>query len=241
MSAAPRSGLLVDPEIWRLFPGLRIAVVRASGIDNRAERPPVAAAWREAWSAAGAIEVANAQSHPRVAPWREALRAAGAPPKKYPAAIESLLRRALKGGEPFAINPLVDFYNAVSLRWIVPAGGFDLGDVEGGTLGVNAVELRPTRAGDRFHQLGGEGEEEVPPGEVAYADGPDVLTRHFVWRQSEKAAIRPESRDVLLMSEILAEVDPEGRLCATVLDDLARGVELHFGVSAERWIVERPA
>jgi DNA/RNA-binding domain of Phe-tRNA-synthetase-like protein len=118
---------------------------------------------------------------------------------------------------------------------VVPAGGFDLGPIARG------IELRPTRPGDRFHQLGGEREEAVPPGEVAYLDGPEVLTRHFVWRQSEKAAIRPQSGDVLLMSEVLAEVDPDGALAAAVLGDLASGIAEHFGVSAEAWIVEAPA
>jgi DNA/RNA-binding domain of Phe-tRNA-synthetase-like protein len=36
--------------------------------------------------------------------------------RKFPSSIEALLRRAFKGGEPLRINPLVDFYNAVSLE-----------------------------------------------------------------------------------------------------------------------------
>lgn len=228
-------GLAVDPEIWRLFPGMRIALVRAAGIDNRSPNPAAARAWREAWAAAGALDVPNAQSHPRVAPWREALRAAGSPPKKYPAAIESLLRRALKGGDPFSINPLVDFYNAVSLRHVSPAGGFDLGAVAGPPRGSRTVELRLTRPGDRFHPLGGEATEEVPAGEVAYCDGSDVLTRHFVWRQSEKAAIRPETTEVLLMSEVLAAIEPG--VVAAVLDDLATGLREHFGVDVEAGVL----
>lgn len=229
--------LIVDAEIWRRFPGLRIAAVRAAGIDNRAARPAVAAAWRAAWAAAGALAVANApsppQAHPRVAPWREALRTAGAPPKKFPSSIEALLRRALKGGEPFAVNPLVDFYNAVSLAHVAPAGGFDLGAVE------HAVELRPTRAGDRFHALGGDGVEAVPAGEIAYADGPDVLTRHFVWRQSEKAAIRPETTDALLMSELLAEIEPG--VLEAVLAGLRDGLAEQFGVEPEARILDAGA
>lgn len=227
---------VVHPEIWRLFPGLRIAIVRAAGVDNRAARPGVTAAWHAAWTAAGALAVDNAQSHPRVAPWREALRAAGAPPKKFPSSIEALLRRALKGGAPFAVNPLVDFYNAVSLRHVIPAGGFDLGAVDHGPSGSRTVELRPTRAGDRFRALEGGGDEDVPAGEVAYADGHDVLTRHFVWRQSEKAALRPATTDVLLMSEVLAAIEP-GALDA-VLADLRRGLAEHFGAAPEAWIVD---
>ena len=45
--------------------------------------------------------------------------------KRFPISIEAMLRRALKGGA-FRINPLVDLYNALSLRHICPAGAVDL-------------------------------------------------------------------------------------------------------------------
>lgn len=43
----------VAPEIFARFPGMRIAVAVADGVDNAVPRPEVAAAWREAWAAAG--------------------------------------------------------------------------------------------------------------------------------------------------------------------------------------------
>ncbi|MDP8946327.1 MAG: hypothetical protein M3N03_10425 [Actinomycetota bacterium] len=43
------------------------------------------------------------------------MTAMGVSGRKFPSSIEDLLRRAFKGGEPLRINPLVDFYNAVSL------------------------------------------------------------------------------------------------------------------------------
>jgi hypothetical protein len=45
----------------------------------------------------------------------EAMTAMGVSGRKFPSSIEDLLRRAFKGGEPLRINPLVDFYNVVSL------------------------------------------------------------------------------------------------------------------------------
>src|SRR4051794_41495989 len=119
---------VIAPEIWERFPGMRVAVAVAEGVDNASPCPTVEALWRESWAAAGglAVQYANAQSHPHVAPWRERFKAMGVSSKEYRSSIEALLRRAMKGGEPFSINPLVDFYNAVSLRHISPAGGFDL-------------------------------------------------------------------------------------------------------------------
>ncbi|HET8627764.1 MAG TPA: phenylalanine--tRNA ligase beta subunit-related protein [Thermomicrobiales bacterium] len=216
---------VVEPAIFERFPGLRLAVVVAHGVDNRADRPAAAARWRDAWDAAGreGAQYGNAQSHPRVRRWRERFRAQGISGKEFPSSAEALLRRALKGGEPFAINPLVDFYNSVSLRHAVPAGGFDLDHVAG------PLELRLTRPGDHFTALDEDAPLPVPPGEVAYADGQTVLTRHFVWRQARTALITPATRSVFLVSEILGEVGPD--VADAVLADLRDGLATLFDIT----------
>ncbi|MFL5798470.1 MAG: B3/4 domain-containing protein [Actinomycetota bacterium] len=203
---------VVDPAVFRRLPGIRVATAVALGIgepltDVDAE---LGDAWRGA--AAAAAPYGNAQSHPRVAPWRTAFRSMGVHPRGFPSSIEALLRRAMKGGEQFRILPLVDLYHAVSLRNLTPAGAFDLGAVRGD------VELRPTREGDRFTALDADEPEVVPPGEVAYADGPVVLTRHLVWRQAREGLVRPETGDVIVFSEVLGELEPE--LATRVHDDL---------------------
>ena len=138
----------VAPAIFERFPGMRIAVVVATDVDNRPAVPAIDALWREAWVDAGRLAdvYGNAQSHPRVRAWRERFRATGVSSKEFPSSIEAMLRRAFKGGEPFVVNPLVDFYNAVSLRHVVPAGGFDLAELGG------LLELRLTRPERSFHR-----------------------------------------------------------------------------------------
>jgi DNA/RNA-binding domain of Phe-tRNA-synthetase-like protein len=222
----------VEREILEAFPGVRIVVVHAEGVDNARPSPEAKKRWLAAWRGAAAAEVhGNVQSHPRVRPWRERMQAVGISAKKFPTSIESLLRRAMKGGEAFSINPLVDFYNSVSLGRIVPAGGFDAAGLEEGRLA-----LRRTRAGDSFRAIGAEAPEEVPPGEIAYATEGDVLTRHLVWRQSERAAIVPETREVFLMSEILGDL-PAGAL-DEVMADLTEGLRACFGVEARSAVVD---
>lgn len=222
---------VVHPEIFRRFPGMRLAVAVASGIDNRTERPRITDRWRQVWmDAARAAAYGNAQSHPRVLPWRKWFRAMGVSGKEFPSSIEALLKRALKGGEPFRINPLVDFYNSVSLRNIVPAGGFDLGELHG------PLELRLTKTGDRFIPLDAEVPEEIAPGEVVYTDGQNVLTRHFVWRQARAGLITPSTREVFLVSEVLGEVN--GALAESVLTEFRSGLAEEFGAKSIGFLVD---
>src|SRR5262249_31864957 len=112
-----------------------------------------------------------------------------------------------------------------SLRQFVPAGAFDLGDITG------PLELRLTRHGDHFVALDATTPLDLPPGEVCYADGSTILTRHFVWRQSRVAAITPSTRDVFLVSEVLGEVGPEA--AEAVRDDFASSMRAHFGVDSQ--------
>lgn len=220
----------IQRQIFTFFPGLKIAVAVAQGVDNQADRPGVAALWDKTWATAKKAAVyGNAQSHPRVKPWRERLNAMGVPAKKFPSSIEAILRRALKGGPPFHINPLVDFYNSVSLTHFVPAGGFDLG-------ALHSLELRLTQGGDRFVALDATEAEAVPAGEVAYADGSTVLTRHFVWRQARTGLIQRETKDVILISEVLGEVGPA--VAEAVLEDFRTGLEQHFGVPAAAFLLD---
>ena len=222
----------VEPDVFARFPGMRLAVVVAPDVDNRADRPPVARAWAETWAAAAsaAAPYGNAQSHPRVLAWRQRFQAIGVSMRHFPTSIEALLRRAMKGGAPFRINPLVDFYNGVSLRHTVPVGGFDLDRVAG------PLTVRLTRDGDTFAALDGDGPVPVPAGEVAYATGATVLTRQLMWRQSRDGLIHPETRSVFLVSESLPEAGTG--LAETVLDELAAGLGQNFGASVRRFVVD---
>lgn len=229
--------LEVAPEVFALLPGLTIAVVAAPHVATSSVSPAVVALWRSAWTDAGAkgAKYGNAQSHPRVKTWRETWQRLGISNKQYPSSIEALLRRALKGGEPFSISPLVDFYNAISLRHTVPAGAFDSGQLDRG------VELRLTRPGDTFTALDAEQPEPVPPGEIAYASGSTVLTRHIVWRQARTGLVTPQTRDVFFVSEVLGPIGHE--IAAEVASDLHDGLRTYFDTPSQAFLLdaERPA
>lgn len=217
--------LRVDAGVFDRFPGLTVVVATASGV-GRDGGAAVASYLEEAWRDAGALRetYASPQSHPHVAAWREAFKAIGVSPREFPSSVESLLRRSFKGGDPPRVNPLVDFYNAVSLHEVVPAGGFDRAALP------DEVALRLTRTGDTFTPLDGGPRIAVDPGEVAYATGATVLTRHFVWRQSREALISESTTEVVLVAEVLGDIsaDVVGRVEAR----LREGLRDLFGVAA---------
>jgi len=214
----------IENRVFEFFPGMRIVVAILKDLDNQLEKPEIQTELREAWISAGkaATEYGNPQSHPNIKPWVDHLKELGVSRKQFPSSIEALVRRAGKGGEPISINPLVDFYNSISLKYLVTAGAYDLDQLDYG------LELRFSRAGDTFQALGDENILGVPEGEISYADGTQILTRHCVWRQSKVGLILPESENVILVSEIPGELGEE--LCKDVLAALAQGIVKHFQI-----------
>lgn len=223
-------------EVAERLPGFSLALGLVCGLNNRTPSEAVGTFWAEAWRQAGeaAAQYGNAQSHPRVKPWREAWRAMGVSSKEYPSSIEALLRRAMKGGEPFSISPLVDLYNAVSLRHTMPAGAFDLAEL--GATQRPTIELRLTREGDTFTALGSEQTVDVPAGELAYAAENHILTRHLVWRQSRLGLVTPETQDALFVSESLGPLGMDA--AGEVVADLSSALQRYFGVTMQGAVLQ---
>lgn len=221
----------IAEEIFTCFPDMKLAVVVARDVNNQFSSSEIQTELKQSWISAGkaAEEYGNPQSHPKIKPWVEHFKALGVSRKEFPSSIESLVRRAGKGGAPVSINPMVDFYNSVSLKYLVPAGGFDLDQLDTG------LELRLSRAGDEFQALDNPSISLIPEGEISYADGSRILTRHFLWRQSKVGLILPTSKNVLLVSEIPGEL--EKSISEDVLAVLAEGIQKHFQVTPSSYIM----
>lgn len=213
--------MLVAEAFWELFPQARIGVLAAHGLDNTA-RPEAAAALlaAEASGRAATLEGADIASHPAVAPWRAAYARFGMKPSQFRSSIESLLRAA-QAGRVRSISPLVDLYNAVSLRHALPCGGEDLAAI------VGDVRLMRAGGGEPFRTIGAVGDDPARAGEVIYRDDVGAICRSWNWREADRTKLTPQTRDAVLVIEALAEHPPAA--LDSALADLAALVAQHLG------------
>jgi DNA/RNA-binding domain of Phe-tRNA-synthetase-like protein len=226
-------GLRVTDSIFERYPEVVLGVVTVHGIDNsRVGDALLALLRREEEGVRTALAGSQISEHPHIAPWREAYRKFGAKPKDHPSSIENLVRRVLKGQPVPRINPLVDLYNTISLRHLVPVGGEDLDAVEGDVL--------LTLASDRelpVHLLG-EAEARPPkPGEVIYKDGLGTLCRRWNWKEAERTKLTAATRRAFLVIEGLP---PVGRdLVERAAEELAALVREHCGGEVAVALIDR--
>ena len=225
----------ISPEIFSAFPEVLIGVVAFGGVNSRGESAELMEMLRrEEDDAVRRLGSTAVSEHPHIAPWREAYRKFGAKPKDHPSSIENLLRRATKGHRLAHINRLVDLYNAVSLRYLVPVGGEDLDAVKGD------IELRFAGEAEPAVRLLGEPAElarSPKPGEVIYADAAGALCRRWNWKEADRTKLTEETARGFLVAEALP---PVGRsMLEKALADLAGLLTEHCGGSVRTMLLDR--
>lgn len=212
---------MFDEGFRSLFPEACIGVVVATGIDNRQNRLLAATALQDAvLRCRAALGDGDLAGHPGVAPWREAYRRFGVKPARHRSSIESLLRSA-RDDRLHSINPLVDLYNTISLRHLLPCGGEDLDAIRGD------LRLTVAAGGEPFVPLGAT--EPLPPsaGEVVYADDEGIVCRAWNWREAHRTRLTPDTARAVLVIEAL----PPRSLAdlQAACDDLATATQRFVG------------
>lgn len=186
----------IDPKLFTQFPALRVGVIVIEGADNAGAGVEILKMLRESEHEAGErygeVQISELS---QISCWRRAYKSFGA--NDYRSSVEALLRRAIKGEPLPDINPLVNLYNALSLKYLIPFGGEDLGKTEGDIVLGYA-------AGDEPCVLIGETENRPPkPGEIVYKDDAGVLCRRWNWREADRTKLEKSTSRAILVCEDL--------------------------------------
>lgn len=214
------------------FPAYRVGVVVAH---NLKVPPGTPSAWsvemarieetvRADWAGTELSQI------PGVADWRAAYRAFGIRKTSYRSSVERLVKNLLAGRPLPRINGLVDIYNAISARFVAPAGADDLDKVAGD------ICFRVGGPADSFIRLGDDAGVDDPPkaGEVVYADAEKVLCRRWNWSQDARSAVTPATRRAVITIQTLGAVAPE-----PAVDALCTALEQHCAADTAAWILDR--
>lgn len=190
------SRFIIEPSFWHLFPAAEIGVLVLTELDNsQAFSPAVQALLAQAHRDAQAhLHAESLSQNPVVAVWRKAYQQFKTK-KGARCSIEALLRRVEKGSGIGSINPLVDIYNAASLRYGLPCGAEDI-DTFAGDL-----RLGLTEGGDTFSALGEEENAPTLPGELCYRDDAGAVCRCLNWRDGQRTMITEKTRRAFVVME----------------------------------------
>ncbi len=222
----------IQKELFDVLPDLSIGVVVGKDLDNTRPHADIDQLLEHAIETLRKHFIGDkAQEHPRIKPWRSAFTRLGISGSKFPSSVEAMARRVLKG-DPFPrINPLVDLYNSLSLKYLIPMGGHDLDTIQGN------IYLRFAEGWEPFTPMGGGERVTVPKGELVYRDDVEVLTRNWVWRQCEKDKTTEQTKNIFIPIDVLGEVG--AHLAGEIVHELTTFLPKFFGGTTFSAILHR--
>jgi DNA/RNA-binding domain of Phe-tRNA-synthetase-like protein len=166
-------------------------------------------------------------SEAHLAAWAEVYTRFGAKPNRTPCSAQALRKRVEKDGRIPAINPLVDLYNAVSLRYAIPVGGENFDAYVGKprlTVADGTEEFDTVMNGDKII-------ENPSKGEVIWRDDLGVTCRRWNWRQGTRTRLDAVGGRMWFILESLGKMPQEaleeaGNMLVSGLRQLAPGCEV---------------
>jgi len=192
----------IDSKLFEKFTGLTVGVVIAKGLDNSGVPVGIEAQLRaQEVQIRARLNSETLSQEPRINCWRTAYSAFGGKPKENRSSVENLYRLVLKGGEVRHINKLVDIYNLVSLKHMVPVGGEDVDKIG------RDIELTFAGPAEPHVLLLGDKEPRPPhEGEVIYKDSVSAICRRWNWREADRTKLTEETKNCILVVEGLPPV-----------------------------------
>ena len=221
----------LEKEFLEIFPEARIGLLVCRGIDNRVKDPEK---YRAALDEAQEISKQYIQDpeftqNPVIRTWRDAFYKFKTK-KGARCSIEAMLKRVSNGNSIGCINPLVDIYNCVSLRFGVPVGGENIDKF------VGDCRLTVADGSEEFITYGSDKSEPPYPGEIVYKDDAGAICRCFNWRESVRTMLEEDTVNAQMVIETVESAGSENLEAA--LAELKRLIESELGGTVESYICD---
>lgn len=213
---------IIEDSFWSLFPDAKIGIVVCNGIDNSIKDKEqfaemISAGETEALKYLQDPEFSNNRV---IKVWREAFQKFKTK-KGVRASIEALLKRVHNGNHIGTINPLVDIYNSISLKYALPCGGEDIDKFAGN------IRLTAAVGNEEFIPLGTD--ENSPPyeGEIVYKDDMGAICRCWNWREAVRTMLTENTKNAFMCIESVDET--RSAEFENALNELAANVRDNLG------------
>ncbi len=160
-----------------------------------------------------------------ISKWNKYLEKAGIDHKKYPSSIETMSKKK----NISSINPIVDLYNFISLREMVPMGGYDLSKV------TKDLEIRHSKEGDSFTPLLSNESYATNTGDIVFVEDKTVLCDKWVWKQNDYHKVTKETKNLVIRIEGLGQSKEK---IDDIMNELSKLITKYCGGKAKKFILD---
>ena len=217
---------IIEDDFWELFPNAKIGIITCNGIDNTIKdenqyKDMISQGEKEALTHLPNEEFS---SNEVIKVWRDAFKKFKTK-KGARSSIEALLKRVSTGKVLGTINPLVDIYNSISLKYAMPCGGEDMDKF------IGDIRLTKATGDESFITLGSDKSEPPYEGEIVYKDDEGAICRCWNWRESVRTMLTEDTKNAFLCIELVDE--NREKEFENALKELSQLVEENLGGKSE--------
>ena len=215
-----------------IFPNSKIGILVCTGIDNHIIDENKYVDYLQEAQKEALKHIANPEftENPVIRTWRDAFQKFKTK-KGARCSIEAMLKRISKGNSIGTINPLVDIYNGISLKYGVPVGGEDIDKFDGDN------RLTVAEGGEEFVTYGSDKSEPPYEGEVVYKDNAGAICRCFNWRESVRTMLTEETVNAFMCIETVAGERDD--VLDAALEELKTLIETELGGEVTKHILSK--
>ncbi|MDK0614421.1 B3/4 domain-containing protein [Clostridium perfringens] len=217
---------IIEDDFWELFPNAKIGIITCTGIDNTIKdenqyKDMISQGEKEALNHLPNEEFS---SNEVIKVWRDAFKKFKTK-KGARSSIEALLKRVSTGKGLGTINPLVDIYNSISLKYAMPCGGENMDKF------IGDIRLTKATGDESFITLGSDKSEPPYEGEIVYKDDEGAICRCWNWRESVRTMLTEDTKNAFLCIELVDE--NREKEFENALKELSQLVEKNLGGKSE--------
>ena len=223
---------VIEKDFLEIFQDAKIGVLVCNGIDNHIKDEEKYVDYLKDAQNAALVHISNPEftENPIIRTWRDAFYKFKTK-KGARCSIEALLKRVSKGGEIGCINPLVDIYNGISLKYGMPVGGENIDAFDGD------IRLAVADGGEYFVTYGSDKDEPALPGEVVYKDNTGAICRCWNWRESVRTMLTEDVTNAFMIIEQVNNKRHDELEAA--LDELKAMIEKELGGTVTKFIANK--
>lgn len=194
----------VDQKVIEKFPNIIITIPIIMGFDNtRSENEALEFLRKVEDNLRKEYSLEALWKDKRIAAYLGCFRQFGVDPEKYVPAHAALASRVLGGKNLPDINPMVNLYNAMSIKYLTPFGGEDLDTLYGDFV------LKFAQGGEQWISIGGRESKPAQKGELVWGDDYDLSTRALNWRQCNRTKMTQTTQNGYFIMDGFSDVNNE--------------------------------
>ncbi len=185
----------IDKEIVNAFPSVGFYVFGIKGINNTDQNESFYANLKN--HADNCLEHAKEEVYNlEIDYWKKRYKDMALSRKKGRSSLESLYTRYKKNKFLPKINPLVDLYNAISLKNGVCIGAYDYDKLS------NYLILRYAKHGEEMLPIGSDKPIVISSKGVVYSDSKGIICSYWNYRDSVRTCVSEDSKNILIIIDV---------------------------------------